>query len=139
MSSVDMLPAVVPLALAAPLPLSSALVLPELLVLAPLPELPELPAVDVIGCGPLVKLDDRHVAAAARASAQGRRLARRSDAGASSRDPTPARTGRPPRVQSRAAMRPAISSSDRPCSRIATMKRAWSSTCAGKRLNIPPG
>lgn len=58
MSSVDMLPAVVPLALAAPLPLSSALVLPELLVLAPLPELPELSPVDVIGCGPLVKLDD---------------------------------------------------------------------------------
>jgi len=58
MSSVDMLPAVVPLALAAPLPLSSPLVLPELLVLVELPELLELPAVDVIGCGPLVKLDD---------------------------------------------------------------------------------
>jgi hypothetical protein len=58
MSSVDMLPVVVPLALTAALPLSSPLVLPELLVLAPLPELLELPVVDVIGCGPLVKLDD---------------------------------------------------------------------------------
>jgi hypothetical protein len=47
-----------PLALTAPLPLSSPPLLPELLVLAPLPELPELPAVDVIGCGPLVKPDD---------------------------------------------------------------------------------
>jgi len=51
-----MLPTVVPLALAAPLPLS-LLVLPELLVLVELPELLELLVVDVIGCGPLAKLD----------------------------------------------------------------------------------
>ncbi|MBK7704077.1 MAG: hypothetical protein IPI34_14935 [bacterium] len=57
MSSVDMLPVVVPLALTAPLPLSSPLVLPELPVLVD-PEVLELLAVDVIGCGPLVKLDD---------------------------------------------------------------------------------
>jgi len=53
-----MLPVVVPLALTAPLPLSSPLVLLVLVVVPALLELPELLAVDVIGCGPLVKLDD---------------------------------------------------------------------------------
>jgi hypothetical protein len=76
MSGVDTLPVVVPLALTAPLPLSSSLVLPELLVLAPLPELPELSAVDVIGCGPLVKPDDAagscpHAATSSRATPSG--------------------------------------------------------------------
>jgi len=84
MSSVDMLPVVVPLALVAPLPLSSPLVLPELLVLVELPELPELLVVDVIGCGPLVKLDDATVSpqlaassrAAPRRASRGRVIAR---------------------------------------------------------------
>jgi len=52
-----MSPVVVPLALTAPLPLYSPLVLLELLVLVVLLELPEL-LPEVIGCGPLVKLDD---------------------------------------------------------------------------------